>query len=97
MQPQNHWIEELEDKTCHEKDGKVEMVCRYSEKNVKLQWFKNTLEIFHGHKYNFSNEEGLFRLVIQRVAREDSGKYTCQVDDKLTSAYLTVNGTVAFD
>lgn len=73
------------------------MVCKYSEKNAKLQWFKNTLEIFHGHKYNFSNEEGLFRLVIQRVAREDSGKYTCLVDDKLTSAYLTVNGTLLFD
>lgn len=40
------------------------------------------------------NEDGLFRLIIQRVSREDSGKYTCYADDKQTAAYLTVNGKV---
>jgi|SRR6218665_3002315 len=91
-QLQNYWIEDLQEITCQEKESKVEFICRYSEQNVRPQWFKNTSEIFHGHKYNFINDDGLFRLVIQRITKEDSGKYTCQADDKQTSAYLNVRG-----
>jgi len=81
------------DVSCVEKDNKVVLSCQYSNPNAKLRWFKNHLEIFHGHKYNFeTNENGTFNLVICRVSLEDAGRYTCQTDDKETSAWLTVEG-----
>jgi len=90
---QDSWIEEMVDATCVEKDNKVVLSCRYSNPNAKLRWFKNHLEIFHGHKYNFeTNEDGTFSLVICRISLEDAGRYTCQTDDKDTSAWLTVEG-----
>jgi hypothetical protein len=90
---QDHWIDELLDQTCLEKEPKVVVTCRYSNPNAKLRWFKNRLEVFHGHKYSFEFEnDGTLRLVIYRVTLEDTGQYTCQVDDRQTSAFLTVDG-----
>jgi len=81
------------DMSCVEKDNKVMFSCQYSNPNAKVRWFKNHLEIFHGHKYNFEiNKDGTFNLVVCRVALEDAGRYTCQTDDKVTSAWLTVEG-----
>ena len=91
---QDSWLEEMEDAVCIEKENKVVMSCIYSNPNAKLRWFKNHLEIFHGHKYNFEiSESGTFSLVILRVSLEDAGRYTCQTDDKETSAWLTVEGS----
>lgn len=39
--------------------------------------------------------DGEFRLVINKIGLEDAGKYTCECDDKLTSAWLTVEGKKA--
>ena len=89
-------MDELEDMTCKEKDSRVELACRYSNAAIKLRWFKGALEIFHGHKYNFLNDDGILRLIIHRVVMEDEGKYTCQADDKSTSAFLTVEGIALF-
>jgi len=70
----------------------VTLSCKYSNPKGKVHWFKNQMEIFHGHKYNFENDNGTFRLVIFRVCLEDTGLYICQTDDKSTSAELTVEG-----
>lgn len=82
------------DHTCTEKELKVVFSCKYSNPNGKVHWFKNHLEIYHGHKYNFDNDNGTFRLIINRVALEDAGLYICQTDDKTTSAELIVEGTI---
>jgi len=87
----------MADATCIEKDNKITFSCKYSNPNAKLRWFKNHLEIFHGHKYNFQvDDDGTFRLVIFRITLEDAGRYTCQTDDKETSAWLTVEGMRSF-
>jgi len=87
----------MSDVSCVEKDNKVAFSCVYSNPNAKVRWFKNHLEIFHGHKYNFDvNENGKFTLVVCRISLEDAGRYTCQIDDKETSAWLTVEGSVNF-
>jgi len=83
----------MTDMACVEKDNRVTFTCKYSNPNAKLRWFKNHLEIFHGHKYNFEvDDDGTLSLVIWRVSLEDAGRYTCQTDDKETSAWLTVEG-----
>ena len=88
----DYWIDGLEDVTCQEKESKVELACKFSRTLAKVRWYKNKLEIFHGPKYNMSAADGVFRLVVNRVAMEDAGKYTCEADKKGTSCYLTVEG-----
>ncbi|KAK2158172.1 hypothetical protein LSH36_175g03003 [Paralvinella palmiformis] len=88
--PQDHFLEELEDQQCKEKDNEVMFKCKYSKPNARVRWLKNKLEIFHGHKYSFLTEDGYFKLVIRRIGMEDAGRYTCQADDKTSSAYLEV-------
>ena len=89
---QDYWIEELADVVCVDKEPKVVLSCKYSNPNGNVHWFKNHMEIFHGHKYNCKNENGTFRLIINRICLQDSGLYICQTDDKTTSADLTVEG-----
>ena len=92
-QEPDQWIDELEDLTCQEKESKVELACKFSKPTAKVRWYKNKLEIFQGPKYNMSSEDGIFRLFINRIGREDAGKYACQADVKFeTACYLTVEG-----
>ena len=70
--------------------------CKYSKPNARVRWLKNKLEIFHGHKYSFLTEDGYFKLVIRRIGMEDAGRYTCQADDKTSSAYLEVEGVYSY-
>ena len=83
---------ELSDVKVQEKEQKAEMHCIYSKPNAKLRWFKNKLEIFQGHKYNFVSNGGDHRLVVNRVGMEDGGRYTCQCDENKTSAWIYVQG-----
>ncbi|ESN96065.1 hypothetical protein HELRODRAFT_163095 [Helobdella robusta] len=91
---QDFWMDELEDVTCKDRDSRVELSCRYSTSNVKTRWFKNGQEIYHGEKYNFLNDDqGVIRLIIQRISKDDDGKYMVKVNNKLAStASLIVEG-----
>lgn len=86
----------MTDVTCTEREPSVTLTCRYSNPVGKVRWFKNRLEIFHGHKYNFvmDSTSGALSLIIYRVCLEDAGLYICQTDDKTTSAELTVEGFI---
>lgn len=87
----------MEDLTCQEKESKVELACKFSKPTAKVRWYKNKLEIFQGPKYNMSTDDGIFRLFINRIGRDDAGKYTCSADVKYeTSCYLQVDGLLKF-
>ena len=90
VQPQEQFIEPLTDITCKEKDKSVAISCKYSKPTAAIRWYKNKLEIFQGQKYNFHNQEGDLVLTISHVGMEDAGRYTCQADDKKTTATITV-------
>lgn len=97
VQEPDHWIDELEDLTCQEKESKVELACKFSKATAKVRWYKNKLEIFQGPKYNMSAEDGIFRLFIHRIGREDAGKYVCEANVRYeTACYLTVDGMAYF-
>ena len=49
---------------------------------------------FQGQKYKFYNDSGEFTLVINKVGLDDAAKYTCQAEEKRTSAYLEVMGEI---
>lgn len=86
----DNWIDELEDLTCQEKESKVELACKYSKPTARVRWYKNKLEIFQGVKYNMLSEDGIFRLIVNKITKDDAGRYTCSADLKETSCYLTV-------
>ncbi|ELT89876.1 hypothetical protein CAPTEDRAFT_58967, partial [Capitella teleta] len=73
---------ELEDVEAKEKDQKAVFSCEYSKPNARIHWYKNKLEVFQGHKYNFVNEGTEIKLIINRIAMEDQGKYVVTADDK---------------
>jgi len=93
-QAADSWIDELEDLTCQEKESKVELACKFSNPKARVSWYKNKLEVFQGLKYKLQNEDGVLRLFINNVAKEDAGKYTCQANNLETSCYLTVEGNL---
>ena len=89
---QDCWIEELADVTCNDRDAHAEFSCTYSNPKARVRWYRNSLEVFHGHKYNFAFDEGTFRLVLHRVTLDDRARYTCQADDRETTGFLNVLG-----
>lgn len=96
-QPQEQWLEGLEDVYCKEKDESAKMSCKYSKCSVQVRWLKNKLEIFQGKKYNFSKtEDGVFTLTVQNIGMEDAGRYACQAEEKTTNAKLFVEGECTF-
>ncbi|XP_070200689.1 twitchin-like isoform X4 [Littorina saxatilis] len=70
---------------------KVEFVADFCKPNAKLRWFKNKLEIFHGHKYHFLNDDTEYKLVIPKAKLEDGGKYTLECNGVTSSAWLYVD------
>ena len=51
-------------------------------------------EIFQGQKYKFLvEEEGhVHKLIISNPKTSDMGKYACEINGVITSAYLDVEG-----
>ena len=45
VQVADHWIDELEDLTCQEKESKLELACKYSKPTAKIHWYKNKMEV----------------------------------------------------
>ncbi|CAL1540886.1 unnamed protein product, partial [Lymnaea stagnalis] len=81
---------EMEDIKTLEGVPSVTFVAEFCKPDAKIKWFKNKLEIFHGHKYHFETDHEDYKLTINNVKCEDGGKYTCQCNDITTSAWLYV-------
>lgn len=73
-----------------EEDGKVTFSCTFCKPEGKLRWFKGRSEIFHGFKIHFENDGPVHMITINKLNPDDSGKYTCKVNDIETSAELEV-------
>ena len=72
--------------------AEVEFVAEFCKPNAKLRWFKNKLEVFHGQKYHFVNDDTEYRLVITNIKPEDGGKFTIECNGITSSAWLYVEG-----
>ena len=87
----------LKDKQAKQgKDTKVVFTCKFSKANCKAKWTFKRDEVFQGTKYKMSVEEDGFvhKLTISNPAMEDMGKYTCDINNIATSAYLDVEGNL---
>uniref|UniRef100_A0A8C3YS51 Obscurin n=1 Tax=Catagonus wagneri TaxID=51154 RepID=A0A8C3YS51_9CETA len=79
----------LRDKIAMEKHRGV-LECQMSRASAQVRWFKGSVELQPGAKYEMVND-GLYRkLVINAVQPEDEDTYTCDAGDVKTSAQFFV-------
>ncbi|XP_072620069.1 obscurin isoform X12 [Vulpes vulpes] len=79
----------LRDKIAMEKHRGV-LECQMSRASAQVQWFKGSVELHSGPKYEMVSD-GLYRkLVIKDVQPEDEDTYTCDARDVKTSAQFFV-------
>ena len=81
----------LRDKIAMEKHRGV-LECQMSRASAQVRWFKGSVELHPGAKYEMVSD-GLYRkLVINAVQPEDEDTYTCDAGDVKTSAQFFVEG-----
>ncbi|NIG58359.1 obscurin-like [Pontoporia blainvillei] len=79
----------LRDKIAIEKHRAV-LECQMSRASAQVRWFKGSVELQPGAKYEMVSD-GLYRqLVINAVQPEDEDTYTCDAGDVKTSAQFFV-------
>ncbi|KAJ8787378.1 hypothetical protein J1605_023038 [Eschrichtius robustus] len=82
----------LRDKIAMEKHRGV-LECQMSRASAQVRWFKGSVELQPGAKYEMVSD-GLYRqLVINAVQPEDEDTYTCDAGDVKTSAQFFVEVT----
>lgn len=82
----------LRDKIAMEKHRGV-LECQMSRASAQVRWFKGSVELQPGAKYEMISD-GLYRkLVINAVQPEDEDTYTCDAGDVKTSAQFFVEGS----
>ena len=74
-------------------DETVEFSCETTRAGIEVVWLKNNrpLSITEA-KYQIVNRDCSYQLIIPSVTRDDSGKYSVQIDDLKSTAILTVTG-----
>lgn len=66
--------------------------CQMSRASAQVQWFKGSVELQSGPKYEMVSD-GLYRkLIINDVQPEDEDTYTCDAGNVKTSAQFFVEG-----
>lgn len=81
----------LRDKIAMEKHRGV-LECQMSRASAQVRWFKGSVELQSGPKYEMVSD-GLYRkLIITDVQPEDEDTYTCDAGDVKTSAQFFVEG-----
>lgn len=92
QQEPDKFLKELDDVKCMEGKERVTFSCEFCKPNAQVRWFKNKMDVFHGHKYHLTNDDHEYKLELYNVKPEDGGKYTCQCNDVTTSGWLYVEG-----
>ncbi|KAF3699447.1 Obscurin [Channa argus] len=80
---------ELDNQEAIEGDD-ITMRCELSKPGVCVQWRKGGMVLQPGKKYVMRQEGCIQELCILNLGPEDSGYYTCDSEDQLTTACLVV-------
>ncbi|XP_028282657.1 obscurin isoform X3 [Parambassis ranga] len=80
---------ELQNQDAIEGDD-ITMQCQLSKPGVRVEWRKGGVVLQSGKKYELRQKECIQELCIRNLEPEDSGYYTCDVGDQLTTASLAV-------
>ncbi|XP_056911819.1 obscurin isoform X3 [Takifugu flavidus] len=80
---------ELKNQDAVEGDG-ISLRCELSKPGIRVEWRKGGMVIQPSKKYEMKQEGCIRELCIQNLMSEDSGYYTCDAGDQLTTAALAV-------
>ncbi|XP_039998756.1 obscurin isoform X7 [Xiphias gladius] len=80
---------ELKNQDAIEGDDII-MCCELSKPGVRVEWRKGGIVLQPGKKYDMRQEGCIQELCIRNLEPEDSGYYTCDAGDQLTTASLAV-------
>lgn len=84
---------ELENQDAIEGDD-ITLRCELSKPGVCVEWRKGGAVLAPGKKCELWQEGCIRELRIKNLDPEDSGYYTCDAGDQLTTASVTVQGSV---
>lgn len=84
---------ELQNQDAIEGDD-ITMQCQLSKPGVRVEWRKGGVVLQSGKKYELRQKGCIQELCIRNLEPEDSGYYTCDVGDQLTTASLAVQGSL---
>lgn len=71
----------------------ITMRCELSKPSVRVEWRKGGMVLQPTKKYEIRQEECIRELCILNLEPEDSGYYTCDAGEQLTTASLAVQGS----
>lgn len=72
----------------------VALRCELSKPGVRVEWRKGGIVLQPGKKCEMRQEGCIQELVLRNLEPEDSGYYTCDAGDQLTTASLAVQGSL---
>ncbi|XP_036940155.1 obscurin-like isoform X4 [Acanthopagrus latus] len=81
--------EKLENQEAEEETSAT-LRCEISKPGVQVEWKKGTQVLKSGEKYQMKQKDSVIELLINKVAPEDSGDYSCVCGDQKTTASLNV-------
>lgn len=82
---------ELENQDAVEGDM-VTLRCEISKPGVNVEWRKGGVVLQPGKKFQLKQEGCIQELYINDLKPEDSGYYTCDAGNQLTTASVSVQG-----
>lgn len=86
--------EELKNQDAIEGDD-ITLRCKLSKPAVRVEWRKGGMVLQPSKKYEMRQEGCVQKLCIWNLEPEDSGYYTCDAGDQLTTASLAVQGSLS--
>lgn len=66
--------------------------CEVSDPQARVVWRKDGVELGPSDKYDLLHTAGTHGLVVHDLTRDDSGLYTCHLDNEETRARVSVHG-----
>lgn len=84
---------ELKNQDAIEGDD-ITMHCELSKPAVRVEWRKGGMVLQPSKKYEMRQEGCIRELCMRNLEPEDSGYYTCDAGEQLTTASLAVQGSL---
>ncbi|XP_052382962.1 obscurin isoform X15 [Oncorhynchus keta] len=88
------FIEELRNVQVEE-GNTVTLRCELSKPGLSVEWRRGTALLQNGEKYQMKQKDATLELVIRKTLPEDSGVYSCVLEDQQTFATIIITAIPA--
>lgn len=66
--------------------------CELSKPGMLVEWIRGTDLLQNGEKYQMKQKNTTLELIIRKTLPEDSGVYSCVLEDQKTFATVSITG-----